>query len=325
MAQSLSFIICTECGKLEQLSILLARSIRRFGGALRDAPIISYQPRPGPAIARATARQFDRLQVVHRAEPLNLDYPDYAVANKPLANARAERDVDSDCLAFLDSDQVMLGEPSRLVLSADHDVGIRPVAMKGVGSGGPDDPNDAYWTRLYDLVGATQRTYLTSVVDKQRIVSYFNSGLVTVRREAGIFTAWAENFRTVMRAGLTPPPGVFYVEQSSLAATVAAVGARVLILPESYNYPQNLRERIAPEDGITDARRLVTAHYHGRRSLVDLIDANRQINPEVSRWLSAQMDELGIRPRTVRGRLTHLRYKLRQHAGRRRRRRAGAA
>ena len=58
-------------------------------------------------------------------------------------------------LAFLDSDQVMLGEPSRLVLSADHDVGIRPVAMKGVGSGGPDDPNDAYWTRLYDLVGAT--------------------------------------------------------------------------------------------------------------------------------------------------------------------------
>ena len=287
MPQTLSFIICTESGKLEQLSILLARSIRRFGGSHRDAPIFSFQPRPGPGICKSTSRQFEEVGVVHRAVPLNCEYADYPVANKPLTAAHAEQNVESDFLAFLDSDQVMLNEPPLLVLPEDYDVGIRPVAMKGVGTGGSQDPNHPYWEKLYALVGADEHEYMTSVVDKQRILSYFNSGLVTARRSAGVFASWASNFRKVMQDGLRPPPGVFYVEQSSLAATIAGARARVLILPESYNYPMNLQDRIDPADRIIDVKALVTAHYHGKRSLIDMVEANTTINPDVSlskRW-----------------------------------------
>ena len=51
---SLAFVACIESGPLEDQTILLCRSIRRFAGRFRDAPIYTFQPRAGTAIARET-------------------------------------------------------------------------------------------------------------------------------------------------------------------------------------------------------------------------------------------------------------------------------
>jgi hypothetical protein len=51
-------LICTEGGYLEKQSLLLVRSLRRFGGSLCDMQVHSFAPRPGRGISRETAAEF---------------------------------------------------------------------------------------------------------------------------------------------------------------------------------------------------------------------------------------------------------------------------
>ncbi len=45
MSIPLAFVICTEPGRLEPQSLMLAESIRKFCGNLKDTPIYSFHPR----------------------------------------------------------------------------------------------------------------------------------------------------------------------------------------------------------------------------------------------------------------------------------------
>jgi hypothetical protein len=76
MNNKIAFIIITEKGKLERESMLLADSLRAFGGTLRDAPIYSFEPWcDSSQISDATKKRFLELGVEHQAIPLNVKYP----------------------------------------------------------------------------------------------------------------------------------------------------------------------------------------------------------------------------------------------------------
>src|SRR5206468_1581120 len=51
---SLAFVACVEQGSLEEKARLLVRSIRRFAGAHREAPIHTFAPRAGRGIGEET-------------------------------------------------------------------------------------------------------------------------------------------------------------------------------------------------------------------------------------------------------------------------------
>jgi hypothetical protein len=74
---SIAFIICTEPGRLENQSVLLAQSIREFGGKLKDTPIYSYHPRSGNGLTEQTLAKFSALQVQHQQIELNTEFADY--------------------------------------------------------------------------------------------------------------------------------------------------------------------------------------------------------------------------------------------------------
>ncbi len=261
MSQTLTFVLCTERGKLEGMSVLFARSLRAFGGALRDAPIFSCAPRPDRDVSDATKAAFRELGVRHEHVVLNTAYTDYPLANKPLASAYAERTLDSDLLVFVDSDMLVVGDLSYLLLPPECDASLRPVDLQGIGVSDEHDAEYPYWKSVSEILGIEEPSYVTTTVDKKRIVSYFNSGMAAVRRSAGLFSQWAANFEEVMARGLAPSDP-FYVEQSMFALTVMASGCAVCPLPPGYNYPIHLHDQMPAADRIDHFRDLQAIHYH---------------------------------------------------------------
>lgn len=260
--EDIAVIICTEGGQLECKSRLLVKSLRRYGGALKDVDIYSIQPRFGVPIDAKTESIFKENRVSHERIDLNRKYPDYGLANKVVACAHYEKELDYEYLFFLDSDQIVFNAMDQLLDLNEADLAIRVVALKVVGSDGKDE-NAAYWQHLYRLCGAEAPTHrITTAVDRECIFPYYNSGLVFSHRSSSLFTKWAKNFEKVMEAGLEPEHGQFFVEQSTLSATISAMNLQVEELEMPFNYPA-LRHQDLTKLGLQlDLEKIITWHYH---------------------------------------------------------------
>jgi hypothetical protein len=285
MTAALAFVACVEEGPLEAQTLLLCRSIRRLAGRFADAPIHTFQPRVGMAVAPETRAQLADLGVHHHAEPLNLRFPQYAIGNKVFAAARAEEIEDSDFVVFVDSDSVIVSEPRALALRDGIDAAARPVDIhrseqepasdddphwrtrfRRVSSSGAGDPMDDYWLRMYDLLGITVRPFIETTCSRQRIRAYFNSGLVSVRRAARLFASWRNDLLALIEARHIPHRGTdrdwHYLDQLSLAATLTRVWDRVEVLDGRYNYPLPGQDALAEPYRSMPFDQLVHVHYN---------------------------------------------------------------
>jgi len=261
---NIEIIICTEQGYLESLSKLLVDSLRSFGGAFKDIPIYSYQPRKHFKISSETIKWFEEHQVEYIDTPLNKKWTHYPLANKPLACAYHEERSNSKRLIFLDSDIFFLGEPKLFDLSDDYDASLRPLDLCKI-SGATDfnHPNGNYWQQLYALLKVNSDRRVTSTVDDKDILEYYNSGHVVIQKKNELFQHWLENFHKVMEAKLTLPNGHFYVEQSVLSATISQLDLNILESPKNYNFPIHLVDQMVNENYKLDsAQELISVHYH---------------------------------------------------------------
>lgn len=261
MSIPLAFIICTEPGRLEAQSLMLATSIRKFCGNLKDTPIYSFHPRVGEPISQQTQAAFAALQVIHQQIPINQEFHEYYLANKPLVCAYAEQNIDAEILVFLDSDKCLFAEPTEFLLPKNCNVRVRPEYGQGIGSTGSQDPQEWYWQKLYQVLGVKREIFVNTPIGNKRIRAYWNSGLVAVRRSAGIFTAWKENFTKVMHLDITPPQGIYFVEQSVLSVTLCALADNVEHFSLNYSYPLPLHNRLSPELRLQKWDDITSIHY----------------------------------------------------------------
>ena len=301
----IAFVACVESGALEQKARLLVRSLRRFGGAHRDAPIHTFAPRAGLGISSATRELFADYGVAHHDEILNADFAGYGVGNKIFAAARAEEIATEEVLVFVDTDTVIVGEPRELELHGDVDVAVRPVEFhrwreasddrhhRRVSSAGDGDRGDDYWLRMYELLGIEARPFLETSCDRVRIRAYANSGLVAVRRDAGIFAQWKRDFLALAAAGHLPAGGdMHYMDQLSLAATLARAWKRACVLDGRYNYPLVGRPLLA--EPLCRARLDELVHLHYNRyfhedGFLTALQPAVERDGDVVPWLHAQL------------------------------------
>jgi hypothetical protein len=300
---SIAIIICTEPGRLENQSVLLAQSIRTFGGKLKDIPIYSYHPRAGAGIAEETLAKFAALNVQHQQVELNTEFLDYYLANKPLACAYAEKTLDAEFLVFVDSDQCIFQEPTEFLLPEGYNVGLRPEYGKGIGSSGEGDKQDGYWQMVYHLFDVKTERFTTTPIGDRTIRAYWNAGLIVTRREAGIFNAWKQNFEKVMRLGLAPLQGNYMVEQSMLSVTICAMDEAVYTLPISYNYPLPLHDRLSSSSRLQSFDQLVTVHHFNMFFFNDWQSQLEKVrsldrDSEKYRWLCEQLSQQDLPPRS---------------------------
>jgi hypothetical protein len=263
----LAFIMCTEGGQLEQESLLMVESFRRFAGNLKDSPIYSFQVRDKNDVSTPTLKALESFGVKHQKIVLNDKYPDYPLANKPLLCAYAEQNINAEIIVFLDSDLVFFSEPKEFLLPLEYDVGIRPEHEKMIGSEGKDDPNDEYWQHLYQLANVRDKDVLvTTTVDRKKIRAFWNSGVVAVRRNTGIFTAWQETFEKLLAAGSMIDSKNFYYEQSALSATICAKTKKIWQFSSNYNYPIHSHNPIIESQRVKSFKHIVCIHDHLFRS-----------------------------------------------------------
>lgn len=264
----IALLVCMEPNRLESEALILFESFRQFAGEFRDGPLYSYNPRGLGPLSIAAQKDLRRLGVEHSDAVINLSsYPPQS--NKVFVAATAEQHRLAEVLVLSDTDAIFLGEPREFALAPDVDIAVSPVWAAGIGAVGTDDPAHKFWEQAYALCGASVPTStVRTVVTREDVIPYFNSGLVVARTEARVFTRWKEVLETLMACskvrgmlgeGDSAYGALHFVEQASLAIAIETSGARVRLLSPLYNCPLHYRERIdAPHRLDLDT----IVHYH---------------------------------------------------------------
>jgi hypothetical protein len=298
----MAVIICTE-RHFEHNSLLLIKSLRVFGGtAASTLPVFSYSPRSSYVPTDQCLHAMAKLGV-HVVLNVHNPWPNYGLANKVVACAHAEQALPFETLVFLDSDQIVLQPLDNIQLGSGIDVAVRPVDRKNVGFANKNDVNYAYWKHLYTISGTWPKRKVETTLGRELIWEYYNSGLISVRRNSGILSHWLFVMQRVFQTGLFPKSfpqhPVFFVEQSSFAAAVTAKAKVRSILPVGYNYPITPENewRLSP-DSVSEA---ITLHYHkafeaGRwQKLLDHRDKEHlPLSENVLSWLRSNLKDCGF-------------------------------
>lgn len=286
-----AFLICVEHGRLETEALLLVRSLRRFGGALADAPVYAFAPRPDFLPTPETVDGLRALEATYVDEPLIPErFADMPTFNKVAVSAWAERELDHHTLVFTDTDSVFTGEPSEL-RGGDWTAAMRPVDRRIAGSRGKGK-NEPFWRKMYAELGVRGQPFVETGVGQVRIRAYWNTGLVAARREAGLFGAWERALERLFEAGIVQKRWPQFMDQLSWAGVTADVHDSVRILSPAYNYPLRHRQGLPPEARELDLAELVHLHYRLWFHMPGALEkASPPFNPDSDRyaWLSEHL------------------------------------
>jgi len=269
----------------------LLQSIRRFGGCLAHAPLYAVQPRGTEPLRPDTLAQFGEAGVIHCAAKLNVEYASWPTTNKVYAVAEIERASTAQILVFVDTDSIVVNQPSEFHLPMGVDLAVQPTVKQFRGSTGPGDSNDPFWMKCYARCDVPEPDYVFTMLDRVRIRGYYNAGLAVFRRSSGLGQRRLDFLRRI--GPITPGEIRYNLDQFALAAVAASVQERVHVLPSSYNYNIARREHFMNET-VRNAgwESLVHIHYHNAFRLPNFLDTVRpplDQTDERHRWLSRQL------------------------------------
>jgi hypothetical protein len=182
-SSDITFVCCVEFGWLEQQTVRMIESLRRFGGRFKDAPVIAVTPRLGPKLTRKTRAKFKECGVLHLIGSSRSPHSWLGFYNKPLALVMAEPHVVTSTACFVDSDLLFVAEPTELMFAENEDFLAFPVEIKEMGSAGPGDVFEPLWEAAAERVGITldQIPWVNTAQSHERIRLYFNAGLMAYR------------------------------------------------------------------------------------------------------------------------------------------------
>ncbi|MBN1661410.1 MAG: hypothetical protein JXA93_23665 [Anaerolineae bacterium] len=289
----------------EREAILLADSIRTFGGGLARAPLWWFVPK---YLAQDGARVDRDLSVGAQERLLALDVElipfeiDVEVARfffatdltaAALAEERAGGQTEQ--LAWLCANTLVLREPGAFMLGEGKQVGYRPVHHTNVGSRYGEVP-DAFWSAVYRCCKVPREKLFPMVthVDQVAIRPYFNAGHLVVRPERGLLRAWRGRFFAVYRTDefkalyQADRRYVIFVHQAILSGVLLACLDRdeMQEMPGTYNYPLHLYAEDGTSERPSRLEELVTCRYE---DWDDLASLSMPAGDEYRAWLEGRL------------------------------------
>lgn len=315
MTGSVAAACCVEYGALEETTLRMIESLRRWGGRFADIDVVAVTPRRGPALARGTLDGLRDLGAEHVALTPRHRYLWHVYLNKYFALREVERRTDADYIAWFDSDLLFVDEPGELVPSADFAACARD---KNIGTSGPNDPNEPYWSDVCSVLALDldRLPRVRTEVEQEDIRLYWNAGLFIYRRGSGLLDQWFDSMIAVLdRRTPSIVERSYWVDQVVLGLATVQRDMSFRPLPITYNYPHASFIDYENREQLANAR---IVHYHdsmkpevwGR-----FVSTLGEPHTEVARWLRAKGP---VEPRgTLQQRTTH--QVLRAHRSARRR------
>ncbi|MBN1667217.1 MAG: hypothetical protein JW862_09010 [Anaerolineales bacterium] len=258
-------------GKAALEVLLLAASLRQFGGQLADSPIWAGVPAGMDHFDPDTLARFETLKVEILPIPVPEQVLKFPFAAKVIIAAALERRAhqQGERFAFLDRDTLILQEPAEFLLPAKKQLGYRPVHHRLIGPA-HDQPADSFWQLLYQAckVPPGHLFPMTTHIGEQ-IGPYFNAGVLVTRPQASLLQRWQTAFLNLYQQ---PEIAAYYQQDQRYAIFVhQAVLTAVLLAtlePDQMqaftarvNYPLHLHRDVPSELRPARVGDLVTARY----------------------------------------------------------------
>ena len=258
----------------ETNSLLLAESIRSFGGALSRAQIWYFIPDYGEPLSEDTRNRLLALGVTLTPFEIEPDVARFPFTGDAEAAAIAESRAlgCTDFIAWLNPNSLVLREPSDFLLPDGKNLGYRPVHHTNVGSR-YREPLDPFWTLIYHLCEVPEERIfpMRTHVDGEVLRPYFNAGCHVTRPGKRLLRAWRDAFLRIYREPalleLYSENGAYevFVHQAVFTGVVLAACSRdeILELPRGYNYPLHLHDEDVTGYRPSRLEELVTIRHEG--------------------------------------------------------------
>jgi hypothetical protein len=258
-----------DVSQLEPARVLV-RSLREFGGELRDESVWVFLVDP---IEIAPDYFTDHgVEIIPIRIPSNLKQ--YYYGDKVYISARAEELAGPhvESLTLLAVENLIIQPPSLFAVQGSFDAAVRPVHIKNVGISITDAP-DMYWRGVYEVVGIDDvSSKVESFIEGETIRAYFNSAAFSIRPAIGILRRWLECFlilvsdKAFQANNCQDEKHKIFLHQAVLSTLITSQLDEdgICILPPEYIYPYNLHESVPPHRRAKSLNELVSIYYGSR-------------------------------------------------------------
>lgn len=269
MTSQLTFAFLIASAEQAKQGVLLARSIRAFGGEFANAPIVTAVPADRPLTA-ATSDALDALQVKQHVFVAPEAIRQFPLATKVLAAAAIEAVAETAVLAWMDTDSLVINPPRPLLLPAGSQLGYRPVDHTLIGSRWAQ-PIGPFWQKIYTdcQVAVDALSPMTTSVDEVVIRPYFNAGLLVARPGRGLLQSWRDDFTRLYQQPAYAPfyqadaRYAIFMHQAVLAGTLLRElpGSAMTLLPHLVNYPLHMHSKYPSARRVDRINDLMSCRY----------------------------------------------------------------
>ncbi len=290
-----TFVTLAVPGERALQALMLAQSIRDFGGAVAADPIWALVPDGGRRMSRGNATAFERLDVRLVPFPIDPDIREVPFAVKAVGGAYAEALVASERLVWLDPDVLILDDGSEFLIPDGVALGYRPVHHQLIGPDW-DEPLDSYWRLIYDSCHVPEdRVFRISTSVGEQIKPYFNAGVFVVRPERSLLRRWLEALvhlareQTITAHYHDEPLYEVFLHQAVFTAVLLhhLDRAEMMELSAAVNYPLNLHGDIPARKRAISLKRLTAIRTEDLLMDPDWRE-NLPILESLTPWLEAQ-------------------------------------
>lgn len=250
-------ILCSLIQPGEQAeinSILLAESIRSFGGSLANCPVWFMFPEINKNLTSRSQDRLEELNIRMIPFPVDTDQRDFffQVELSALGIAETLAEGQTDLLAWMASNTLVLNEPKQLLLPVKYDLAYKPVHHLLLGSK-YDQPIDPFWQQIYQQCQVLQdRIFpMRPMVEDVAMRPYFNAGLLVIRPQQGLLRYWLTKFKEIHQLPvfrsfyLKDDRYEIFMHQAVLAGVILSKyhQTELLELSGDYNYPAHLWDK----------------------------------------------------------------------------------
>lgn len=234
-----TFVCCIESGWLEVQTIRMIQSLRRWGGAYASCPVYAVTPRFGPPISKNTRIQLEQLQVQYICFGNQHKYSWNKFLNKLMALKAVEEVAETEFIGWLDSDLLVVDEPSEFMMKEDFSFVACPADKMGNETDGADDPNDPYWCQICKCVDIDIEAlpWVSSEPEHSPMRLCFNSGVFVYRRSTNFAQHYLDTFTRLCDCQvMSKKAGIYFNDQVALGLTVVKMGIPWDTLSYSHNF-----------------------------------------------------------------------------------------